>query len=86
MFNRQVFFKTFFQVKKVSKKETNFDTEEESESVPDLEPVKVRRGGSRLNCFASLLLNPKEQMKEVLGTGKIEKVVQSIVQEGVRIS
>jgi len=72
------------KVKKVSKIETNFDTEEESESVPDLEPVQVRSGGCRLTIFASLLLNPKEGAKEDLGRDRVEKIVQSIVQEGVR--
>ena len=38
-----------------------------------------------MKSFASMLLNPKEQAREGLGMDKVERVVQSIEQEGVRI-
>jgi len=72
------------QVRKLSKHENNFDTEEESERVPDLEHVQVRTGNSRLTCFASWLLNPKEEPKKYLGQDRVEKVVESVVQEELR--
>ena len=50
-----------------------------------MEPVKVRSKKRRLRSFASLLLNPKEQARGGVGMDKVERVVQSIEQEGVRI-